>query len=265
MFIVVCFCLLFLLVVNSIRGLYPKDTHEWLTWIQKNKALYLNKEKIQALIAQQQTNPADVNYLDLDLISKIVRDFQNASGEFENSSRNSVSPEADAELELVRGNSNSESGMRDAELEQTGEAIRFIYEGDKAIPIAEGFQFDKTKDMQKAMKEYILALCDSGKHFVIREDQVDVRFNQDSGDEFSNSTYTQKLRNYKSKLFKAKAKCVAAIGSIIENARNGRKENATEGHSKAAKSKKEINGRLKTLANGPGQSAGTVFCFAGRR
>ena len=129
--------------------------------------------------------------------------------------------------------------MRDAELEQTGEAIRFIYEGDKAIPIAEGFQFDKTKDMQKAMKEYILALRDSGKHFVIREDQVDVRFNQDSGDEFSNSSYTQKLRNYKSKLFKAKAKCVAAIGSIIENARNGRKENATEGHSKAAKAKKK--------------------------
>ena len=95
MFIVVYFSLLFLLVVNSIRGLYPKDTHEWLTWIQKNKALYLNKEKVQALIDQQRRNPADVNYLDLDLISKIVRDFQNASGEFENSSRNSVSPEAD--------------------------------------------------------------------------------------------------------------------------------------------------------------------------
>ena len=91
----VYFSLLFLLVVNSIRGLYPKDTHEWLTWIQKNKALYLNKEKVQALIDQQRRNPADVNYLDLDLISKIVRDFQNASGEFENSSRNSVSPEAD--------------------------------------------------------------------------------------------------------------------------------------------------------------------------
>ena len=83
------------LVVNSIHGLYPKDTHEWLTWIQNNKALYLNKEKVQALIDQQRRNPADVNYLDLDLISKIVRDFQNASGEFENSSRNSVSPEAD--------------------------------------------------------------------------------------------------------------------------------------------------------------------------
>ena len=107
------------LVVNSIKGLYPKDTHEWLTWIQNNKALYLNKEKVQALIAQQRRNPADVNYLDLDLISKIVRDFQNASVNEENSSRNSVSPESDAELELVQGNSNSESGMRDAKLEQT--------------------------------------------------------------------------------------------------------------------------------------------------
>ena len=33
------------LVVNSIRGLYPKDLHEWLTWIQDGKSLYLNKEK----------------------------------------------------------------------------------------------------------------------------------------------------------------------------------------------------------------------------
>ncbi|MBO5695231.1 MAG: hypothetical protein J6S98_07495, partial [Lentisphaeria bacterium] len=81
------------LIVNSIHGLYPKDTHEWLTWIQKNKSLYLNKEKIQALIAQQRRNPADVNYLDLDLISKIVRDFQNASVDEENSSRLSVAPD----------------------------------------------------------------------------------------------------------------------------------------------------------------------------
>ena len=35
----------------------------------------------------------------------------------DDNSRLSVSPEADEELELVRGNSNSESGMRDAELE----------------------------------------------------------------------------------------------------------------------------------------------------
>ena len=33
--------------VNSIRGLFPKDLHEWLTWIQDGKTLYLNKERVQ--------------------------------------------------------------------------------------------------------------------------------------------------------------------------------------------------------------------------
>ena len=65
------------LIVNSIRGLYPKDTHEWLNWIQQGKALYLDKEKIQSMIAQQRRNPADVSYLDLDSLEKIVQDFRN--------------------------------------------------------------------------------------------------------------------------------------------------------------------------------------------
>ena len=69
------------LMVNSIRGLYPKDTHEWLNWIQQGKALYLNKEKIQRVIAQQRRNPADVSYLDLDSVEKIVQDFQNVKSE----------------------------------------------------------------------------------------------------------------------------------------------------------------------------------------
>lgn len=30
--------------VNDIRGLFPKDTHQWLNWIQQGKALYLNKK-----------------------------------------------------------------------------------------------------------------------------------------------------------------------------------------------------------------------------
>lgn len=68
------------LIVNSIRGLYPKDTHEWLNWIQQGKALYLDKEKIQSMIAQQRRNPADVSYLDLDSLEKIVQDFRNVKG-----------------------------------------------------------------------------------------------------------------------------------------------------------------------------------------
>ena len=67
------------LTVNSIRGLFPKDTHEWLTWIQNGKSLYLDKEKIQNLIDQQRRNLADVEYLDLDSVGNIIRTFENPS------------------------------------------------------------------------------------------------------------------------------------------------------------------------------------------
>jgi hypothetical protein len=69
--------------VNSIRGIFPKDLHEWLTWIQDGKSLYLNKEKIQNLISQQRINLADVTYLDLDSIDSIIQNFENASGKTE--------------------------------------------------------------------------------------------------------------------------------------------------------------------------------------
>ena len=67
------------LVVNSIRGLYPKDLHKWLTWIQDGKTLYLNKEKVQNLIAQQRINLAGVSYLDLNSIDNIIENFKNAN------------------------------------------------------------------------------------------------------------------------------------------------------------------------------------------
>ena len=63
--------------INDIRGFFPKDLHEWLNWIQQGKALYLDKEKIQTLIAQQRINLADVDYLDLDSVEKIIHDFEN--------------------------------------------------------------------------------------------------------------------------------------------------------------------------------------------
>ncbi len=65
--------------VNDIRGLFPKDTEKWLQWIQDGKALYLDKERIQTMIAQQRTNLAEVSYLDLDSINNIVENFENAS------------------------------------------------------------------------------------------------------------------------------------------------------------------------------------------
>lgn len=63
--------------VSSIRGIFPKNTAEWLNWISQGKALYLNKGKIQILIDKQRKNLADVEYLDLDSVTKIIESFLN--------------------------------------------------------------------------------------------------------------------------------------------------------------------------------------------
>ena len=47
--------------VSDIRTLYPKENIEWLNWINQGKLIYGNKEKLQALIAQQRMNVAEVN------------------------------------------------------------------------------------------------------------------------------------------------------------------------------------------------------------
>lgn len=67
------------LEVSSIRGIFPKNNAEWLNWITQGKALYLNKEKIQTLINQQRKTLADVEYLDLDSVAKILQNFENPS------------------------------------------------------------------------------------------------------------------------------------------------------------------------------------------
>ena len=77
------------LVVNSIRGLYPKDLHEWLTWIQDGKTLYLNKEKVQNLIAQQRIHLAGVKNLDLNSVNNIIQNFENPSVSSKNSENSS--------------------------------------------------------------------------------------------------------------------------------------------------------------------------------
>ena len=63
--------------VNDIRGIFPKDNSKWLNWISQGKADYLNKEEIQALIDKQRTNLAEVEYLDLDSVTKIIQNFDN--------------------------------------------------------------------------------------------------------------------------------------------------------------------------------------------
>ena len=74
--------------VNDIRGLFPKDTAGWLHWIQEDKALYLDKNKVQEMIAQSGTNLLKVGYLDLDSVNKIVQNFDNASHKVKKSPNN---------------------------------------------------------------------------------------------------------------------------------------------------------------------------------
>lgn len=60
------------------------------------KTLSLDKEKIQIPIAQQRINLADVDYLDLDSVEKIIHDFENfkknPGRNSENSQKNILEP-----------------------------------------------------------------------------------------------------------------------------------------------------------------------------
>lgn len=67
------------IAVNNIRTLFPKDLHEWLFWIDEGRTLYLDKEKVQNLIAQQRIHLAEVNNLDLNSVNNIIQNFQNPS------------------------------------------------------------------------------------------------------------------------------------------------------------------------------------------
>lgn len=70
--------------ISDIRGIHPRDTYEILNWIQQGKLLYVDKDKIQDLITKQRINPAEVNYLDLDFVAKVVNKFENPNFSMEN-------------------------------------------------------------------------------------------------------------------------------------------------------------------------------------
>ena len=63
--------------VSNIRGIFPKDNHEWLNWIIQGKTLYLNKKKIQNLIDIQGMTFSEPTYLDLNLVAKLAKKFKN--------------------------------------------------------------------------------------------------------------------------------------------------------------------------------------------
>lgn len=49
------------LAVSDIRTVFPKETFAVMNWVNQGAMIYGNNKKIQALIAQQRTNVAEVN------------------------------------------------------------------------------------------------------------------------------------------------------------------------------------------------------------
>ncbi len=81
------------LEVNSVSGLFPKESHEWVKWIQDGKAVRIDqKEKVQDLINSLRTNPAESERigLNLDSAAKIVQNFDNPKLPEENDVRLSI-------------------------------------------------------------------------------------------------------------------------------------------------------------------------------
>jgi hypothetical protein len=60
-------------IVSDIRTVFNKDSADWLNWINQGKMLYGNTKKLQALIAQQRNNLAEVGYLNLKSIENILQ------------------------------------------------------------------------------------------------------------------------------------------------------------------------------------------------
>lgn len=66
--------------INSVSGLFPKESHEWLKWIQDGKHIRIDqKEKVLNLIDSLRTNPAESERigLNLDGVAKVVKTFEN--------------------------------------------------------------------------------------------------------------------------------------------------------------------------------------------
>ena len=73
------------LLASHLTKKSQQENHsDWLNWIQQGKMLYVNKEKVQNLMAEQRTNLAEVSHLDLNFITKVVKNFENPKFSMEN-------------------------------------------------------------------------------------------------------------------------------------------------------------------------------------
>ena len=74
---------------NSVSGLFSKEDHEWIKWIQDGKHIRIDqKDKVQSIISSLRTNPAESTRIGLNLesVAKIVTEFENPTIPEENSS-----------------------------------------------------------------------------------------------------------------------------------------------------------------------------------
>ena len=84
--------------------MFPKESHEWIKWIQDGKAIRIDqKEKVQDLINSLRTNPAESERigLNLDPATKIVQNFENPKLPSENNTRFSVSYSSETDNTLT--------------------------------------------------------------------------------------------------------------------------------------------------------------------
>lgn len=72
------------LEINSIRNVFPRNTQDWVLWIQEGKLRGGDTKKIQALIDKQRKTLADVDYLDLNDVAKILENGEYAKFSGEN-------------------------------------------------------------------------------------------------------------------------------------------------------------------------------------
>ena len=87
--------------INSVSGLFPKEDHEWINWIQTKKGgTIFEKDKVQALIASLRTNPAESNRigLNLDLVANILNDSELAKEYGVNISENTINEDVQYSL-----------------------------------------------------------------------------------------------------------------------------------------------------------------------
>ena len=92
------------LEINSVSGIFPKESHEWIKWIQDGKTLRIDgKEKVLSILDSLRTNPAESERIGLNLesVAKVIKTFENPTVEGEEKlERGGTGAYSDAEVSI---------------------------------------------------------------------------------------------------------------------------------------------------------------------